>query len=109
MFFLTQATDKSSSPRLPQPAAVRPATPGRLVNSPVASTPQRLMVIPGQQGIPRTVNPVSAINQTVGAPGEQQYTLQIVPPPAGNNLFVVKLLYMIFFLACLPLKMVVIP
>lgn len=42
------------------------------------------MVIPGQPGVARAVNPVSAINQTVGVPGEQQYTLQLVQPGTGK-------------------------
>lgn len=43
------------------------------------------MVIPGQQGVTRNVNPVSAINQTIGVPGEQQYTLQLVQPGTGKH------------------------
>lgn len=42
------------------------------------------MVIPGQPGVARAVNPVPAINQTVGVPGEQQYTLQLVQPGTGK-------------------------
>lgn len=44
------------------------------------------MVIPGQQGVARSVNPVSAINQ-----GEQQqYTLQLVQPGTGKKLHSIK-------------------
>ena len=82
-----QAADKSSHVRPTQPATVRPATPSRVLSTPATNPSQRLMVIPGQPGVARAVNPVSAINQTVGVPGEQQYTLQLVQPGTGKAIF----------------------
>ncbi|XP_042903379.1 helicase domino isoform X2 [Parasteatoda tepidariorum] len=91
-FCNTQGASNSAPPTpLPRIASPAVAHPSRLPSSipnrvtmpigPALPQPQRLMVIPGQQGTPsRAVSPVAAIGSPPVASQPEQYTLQLVQP-----------------------------